>query len=63
MLNRVWRIVLIVIALATVIWSDLLGLSTWWVSIIAVSLLLIDEILYVPHMQTAQARPAKRRKR
>ena len=45
MLSKTWRIVLIVVALAAMIWPDLIGASTWWVSLIAVTALLIGEII------------------
>ncbi len=58
MLNRVWRIVLIVIALITIIWPDLLGTSTWWISLVAMVLLLLHEILHEPH-HTIMSAPAR----
>lgn len=67
MLNRVWRIVLLVIALITLIWGDLLGASTWWISVIAVAILLIAEVLSSntragTHMPAAHSARKKRRK-
>ena len=44
MLSKTWRIVLLVVALVAMIWPDLIGASTWWVALIAVTALLINEI-------------------
>ena len=50
MLSKSWKIVLLVVALAAMIWPDLIGTATWWVSLIAVTVLLIEEILCSGHV-------------
>ena len=44
MLSKSWRIVLLVVALAAMLWPDLIGASTWWISLISATVLLINEI-------------------
>ena len=43
MLNRTWRIILLIIAGILLIWTDLIGASGQWIALIAVIILLIGE--------------------
>jgi Mg2+/Co2+ transporter CorB len=72
MLNRTWRIVLLLIVLILMIWPDLIGTSGSWIALLAVIILLIGEFLCkscgapMPAKSSRPAksvRPAKRRKR
>ncbi len=68
MLNRTWRIVLLVIVLIGMIWPSLIGSATWWVSLAAAVILLIGEVSYdnshceMP-MERKSSRASKRRRR
>jgi hypothetical protein len=44
LLTKTWRIVLLVVILVGVLFSDLIGPSTWWVVLVAIVVLLIAEI-------------------
>jgi len=67
MLNRTWKIVLLIIALIYPIWPDLLGGSIRWIALIAIIILLIGEFVCKscgPMMpDKPAAKPARKRKR
>ena len=68
MLNRVWRIVLLLIVLVLMIWPGLIGVSGSWIALIAVIVLLIGEWTCkscsapMPVKSSKPARSASRRK-
>ncbi|MCH7567972.1 MAG: hypothetical protein IIA87_00990 [Nanoarchaeota archaeon] len=64
MLNRTWKIVLLVIALVFVIWPGLLfNTATNWIALIAIVILLLGEFTCKscgPSMSTTSAKSARR---
>ena len=64
MLNRAWRIILLIVALIAMIWPYLLGASTWWIALVAVAILLISEVLNSgAHAMYASAHIAHKKRR
>jgi len=62
MLNRTWRIVLLLIVLVLMVWPDLIGVSGSWIALIAVIILLIGEFACGKcETSMAKATPAGRR--
>ncbi|MDP4039059.1 MAG: hypothetical protein Q8P57_00550 [Candidatus Pacearchaeota archaeon] len=59
MLNRTWRIVLLIVTLIAILWPSILGNSTMWIALIAVVLLLLGEITCktcMPEHKTGEGR-------
>ena len=59
MLNRTWRIILIVIALIYTIWPDLFT-GIRWIALIAVILLLLGEFAHSRGNSVATVKPVRR---
>ena len=62
MLNRTWKIILLLIVLVLMIWPDLIGASGSWIALIAVIVLLIGEFA-CGKCGTSEARAAPVRRR
>ena len=62
MLNRTWKIILLLIVLVLMIWPDLIGASGNWIALIAVIILLIGEFTCSTcGTSKAKAAPVRRR--
>ncbi len=62
MLNKTWRIVLLIVALLLALWPSLLGEASQWVAAIALVVLLVAEFncdTCAPKTRTKAATPAR----
>jgi hypothetical protein len=61
MLNRTWRIILLLIVLVLLIWPNLIGVSGSWIALVAAIILLIGEFTCGDKCSTSVSVPVKKR--